>query len=337
MTDVTATLPNVLFRTLRTPDDYPGMAEANQATRHSAGRPWPVSAAWLQSFFERFGTCDLARDVLAVERAGRIAGYTRVSWRDQVDGDRVVTSLFVLDPAERDRGIEQALLAWAEERMEALATELPDRPPTYRNTFTWADDVGFEALLAANGWTARARGYEMVRPDLDDVPDVPLPDGFDIRPIRDDAGRGGVWEAVVDAFADHRGQAQKTEADRQRFLEDDHQDPALWVIAFAGDEIAGGVLGVRDAEPAPDGTRRGLVDGVFTRAPFRRRGLARALVARSLALLREHGMTTAVLSVDGANPNQAMTLYESLGFEIAAVETDWIKPFPHATSTEDTR
>jgi mycothiol synthase len=332
-----AVAPGVVFRALRAPDDYPAMAEANQATRDSAGRPWPVSVAWLAGFFERHGTCDLELDVRVVERDGRILGYARISWRDQVDGDRVVTSLFVLRPDERGRGIEDELLAWAEERMTQVAREIPDRPPTYRNTFTWGDDTELATLLAARGWTKRANGYEMRRRDLADVPVVPLPDGFEIRAIADDAGRERVWEAIVEAFSDHRGQGRKTEADRRRFLDDEHQDPALWIIAFAGDEIAGGVLNVRDAEAAGDGTRRGLVDGVFTRARWRRRGLARALVARSLALLAAHGVTSAVLSVDGANPNQAMTLYESLGFEIAAVETDWIKPYARVEPVEDGR
>ena len=82
------------------------------------------------------------------------------------------------------------------------------------------------------------------------------------------------------------------------------------------------------------GIRRGYVDSVFTRAAWRRRGLARALVARSLVLLRDHGMTSAVLGVDGANPNLAMTLYEDIGLEIAATELEWRRPL---TAGEDSR
>ena len=39
-------------------------------------------------------------------------------------------------------------------------------------------------------------------------------------------------------------------------------------------------------------------------------------------------MTSAYLGVDGLNPNQAMTLYTSLGFEIASTSYDWTKPLP---------
>jgi hypothetical protein len=30
---------------------------------------------------------------------------------------------------------------------------------------------------------------------------------------------------------------------------------------------------------------------------------------------------------DAANPNQAMTLYEDIGFETAATELEWRRPF----------
>jgi hypothetical protein len=59
------------------------------------------------------------------------------------------------------------------------------------------------------------------------------------------------------------------------------------------------------------------------------------LTARSLALLRDRGATLAELSVDGANPNDAMTLYTALGFEIRAVETHWIKPYGNNQREED--
>ena len=55
---------------------------------------------------------------------------------------------------------------------------------------------------------------------------------------------------------------------------------------------------------------------VFTRRPWRRRGLASALIGRSLALLQERGMTSAMLSVDVDNPTGALGLYEAAGFRV---------------------
>jgi ribosomal protein S18 acetylase RimI-like enzyme len=49
-------------------------------------------------------------------------------------------------------------------------------------------------------------------------------------------------------------------------------------------------------------------------------------MARALVLIRDRGMTTAVLDVDSANPTGALGLYESLGFEIERRSTAWRKP-----------
>jgi mycothiol synthase len=317
----------VRFRRIRLPDDYAGMVEANQAMRESAGRPSAITIASLTLAFEHLVNCDLDRDVLIAERDGRIIGYARVWWRDQVDGDRVLMSVSIVRPEDR-HDVGQAMLTWAEDRLAAIAPGLPDGRPAYRNTFTWGTDAQEAALLTANGWTERGRGYEMLRPTLDDIPDVPLPDGFEVRVVGD-ADRRQVWDASVEAFRDHRMEPEPSDQDWQRFVKDGRQDLSLWVIGFDGTEVAGASLGLIDAEENLQQRReRGIVDEVFTRRPWRRRGLARALVARTLVRLHDRGMTSASLSVDGLNPNQAMTLYESLGFEVASVEIDWIKPVP---------
>jgi len=72
--------------------------------------------------------------------------------------------------------------------------------------------------------------------------------------------------------------------------------------------------------------RRGWLDSVFTRRPWRRRGLANALIARSLVKIRERGMTSAVLGVDADNPTGALGLYERNGFETTYRSTAWRKP-----------
>ena len=62
--------------------------------------------------------------------------------------------------------------------------------------------------------------------------------------------------------------------------------------------------------------KRGWLERISVRRPWRRRGLARALTARSLVRLREAGMTEGMLGVDSENANGAFVLYEGLGFEI---------------------
>jgi len=320
------------FRRFRGPSDYPGMLAANQAARDDVGIEEVVTAEGLANHYDHLTNCDPDHDILIVERDGATIGYARVEWRDLTDGTRAFVSICALRPGERRRGIGRAMLGWCEDRLAAKAAALLDcaTVPATMQAFAIGGEAGAIAMLERAGWTRTGHGYEMVRPTLDEVPKVPMPGGLVVRAVgSDEASRRAIWDAAAEAFRDHRSEQEWSEEDWQQFLGDRFQDPSLWVVAFDGDEIAGAVLGKIDpAENAHHGRERGICDSVFTRRPWRRRGLARALLARTLVRLRDHGMTSAYLGVDGLNPNQAMTLYDSLGFEVSSMTIDWRKPLP---------
>lgn len=321
-------VPGLRFRRFRGPEDYPGMVAANQAGRDAAGIEEVITVASTANHYAHLVNCDLDRDLVIAEQHGRIVGYARVEWRDVTDGGRAFQTVCLVHPEARGQGIGAAFLDWQEPHLRAIARTLPETGAgqTRLSAYTWERDAGATALLEAAGWTRQALGYEMVRSTLDDIPDVPLPPGIEVRPVGPD-DRRRIWDAAVDAFRDHRDEPEADEADYRAVVSAPYQDPRLWIVAFDGDEVAGSVIGIIDPEEnAHHGRARGLIDEVSTRRPWRRRGLARALIARGLAALREQGMTSAYLGVDGANPNQAMTLYESMGFEITSVTIDWSKP-----------
>jgi mycothiol synthase len=318
------------FRHWRGVSDLAGMAAANQLARDDAGVEEVITLEGITRNYNHLVNCNLVRDLLVVERHGRTIGYVRVEWRDLTNGERQFFSLCVLEPAERGQGIGQAMLSWSEDRLAQIAAGVPDDRPGQLCGFTYSADVGGIALLEKNGWTQVARGYEMVRPTLDDVPEIELPDGLVVRDV-DETERRRIWEASREAFRDHRDEQEWTEEDWARFPED-MPDLSLWVVAFDGSEVAGGIWNVIDAaENAHHGRVRGALATVWTGARWRRRGLAKALIARSLRRLRERGMTSAYLGVDGANPNQAMDLYAGLGFEVATSTIDWRKPLERIT------
>ena len=316
------------FRHFEGPADYPGMVAASQASRDEAGIEEVITVEAISRAYSHLVNCDLTQDMVVVERDRAIIGYARVEWRELVDGRRSFMTVCILQPAQRGQGIGRALLAWSEDRLAAKAAALPAGPEGAMDAYTWGNDDHAISLFEKQGWSRNGYGFEMVRPTLDDIPEVPLPDGLEVRPMTLD-DRERVWWASVDAFRDHRLEPEPTPEDLAEFLEDSRQDPSLWAVAFDGDEVAGGVLGLIDRdENEHHGRQRGLLDSVFTRAGWRRRGLARALIARTLVLLRDRGMTSAYLGVDGLNPNQAQTLYASLGFEIVSSTIDWTKPLP---------
>jgi mycothiol synthase len=321
------------FRHWRGLEDLEGMAAANQRMRDDAGIEEIMTVEAMTRAYTHLVNCDLDRDLVIVELDGRTIGYVRVEWRDMTNGERQFFSLCILDPAARGRGIGQAMLSWSERRLAEIAATIPNDRPGQLFGFTAGNDVRGIALLKKNGWSQVARGHEMVRATLENVPDIELPAGIVVRDV-DESERRTIWEAAREAFRDHRDEQEWTEEDWATFA-GDMPDPSLWVIAFDGDDVAGGILNVIDpAEIAHHGRARGVLATVWTGVRWRRRGLAKALIAKSLLKLKDRGMTSAYLGVDGANPNQAMDLYAGLGFEIETSTIDWRKPL--ATTTEAT-
>ncbi len=157
-----------------------------------------------------------------------------------------------------------------------------------------------------------------------------LPDGYRLR-TPTESELPAVWAMLVAAFAEHWGEY---EADEQRFdewVDDPRFRRDLVVVAWDGSRPAAAVLNL--LETRPDGSRRGLLDGVATHPGHRRRGLARAAIAESLLRLRAEGAVSAYLGVDTDNHNRALALYEGLGFRVASRSTTYRKAFPSAEGT----
>lgn len=271
---------------------------------------------------------DAARDVTIAEVNGEPVGTSDRSWVDTtMETYREYRCDGAVLPEWRRQGIGTAMLAENERlSLELARTHATDRP---RILGSWTSDrmTGAHALLRKAGFQQVRWFFEMTRPLGEPIPDVPLPDGIEVRPVTMDMVRQ-IWDADVEAFKDHWGGFDSSDESFQRFLADPHFDPSLWVIAYDGSEVAGGVVnGIDTEENAALGVKRGWLHSVFTRRPWRRRGLAAALIARSLVLLRERGMDTGILGVDADNPSGALGLYERIGFGVAERSTAWRKPF----------
>lgn len=79
------------------------------------------------------------------------------------------------------------------------------------------------------------------------------------------------------------------------------------------------------------GLSRGWLEHVSVRRPWRGRGVAKALIAASLEVLRDRGMQVAALGVDAQNPNGALALYEALGFRPHETWTSYRKALEPGT------
>jgi mycothiol synthase len=279
--------------------------------------------AWYSNPNDKF---DAVRDVTVAEVDGAPVGFGSRTWVDTTDELREYRNDGAVLPEWQHRGIGTALLANNIEQDRQLAlTHETDRPRVL-GSFTADRMAGSQALLRSFGFEQTRWFFEMTRDLSQPIPDVPLPDGLEVRPVTDDKIRQ-IWDADVEAFLDHWGGFDGSEDNYKRFLAKPAFDPTLWVIAWDGDEVAGGVVNAIEAEENEMlGVKRGWLHSVFTRRAWRKRGLANALITQSLVAIRDRGMDTGILGVDADNPTGALGLYERNGFVVAERSTAWRKP-----------
>ena len=320
-------VPGLRFRHYAGEDDLPGMLRVYAAVHEHDGLE---EVATLDQFKLNYATlvnCDPARDMVMAEVDGELVAYARVFWNELVEGGRSYENFGFVHPAWRRRGIGGAMHRRNEARLREIAGEHGDVAPKWFGSEGTDTDAGNTALLLGDGYTAARFFYDMVAPSLAEIVAPPMPDGIELRPVTRDQYRT-IWLASAEAFRDHWGEQEWTEEDWTRFDADpDNADPRFWRIGWADGEVAGAVVTtVPEEENAQHGRSRVYVAMVSVRRPFRRRGLARALLAGSLVAAREAGFTSASLGVDTDSPTGATALYASLGFMPDKTFTTYRKP-----------
>jgi mycothiol synthase len=321
-------VPRLVLRPYAGEADLPELVRIQNADVASEGIRERVSLAELAAYYRHPSDAfDATRDVLVAEVDGSPVGFVQVEWVDTTDGLREYRSGGHVDPAWRRRGIGTRLLRGAWRLIAERAAEHPTELPQLVGM--WADDkqAGRLALAGAHGYEPARWFFVMERSVAEPLPDVPpLPDGLQLRAARSEDA-AAIWATDHEAFRDHWGGHDDSEANFRRWFESPEFQPENFLVAWDGDEIAGAVLNViYHEENAELGIRRGWLDSVYTRRPWRGRGLARALIMRSLRLLAARGMDTAALGVDADNPSGALRLYESCGFTVSERATAYRRP-----------
>ena len=319
-------IPGLRFRQYAGPADHPAMLRVYGAAHEADGVEEVTSLEQFHLNYATLVNCDPDRDILLAEVDGELVAYARVLWLDLVEGGRSYECFGFVHPTWRRRGIGAAMLRHNEALLREIAAGHAATPKWLASEGVDADP-GNTALLRGAGYEPARWFYEMVAPTLDGIVEPPMPAGLELRPVARSQYRA-IWEAEAEAFRDHWGEAEWTEEDWRRFdANPDNADPRFWRVGWDGDEIAGVVTTtVPEAENERHGRRRVYVSGVSVRRPWRRRGLARTLLAGSLVGSREAGFTSASLGVDTDSPTGATNLYRSLGFAPERTFVAWRKP-----------
>ena len=316
------------FRHFRGERDYPQLAVVLSASEAADGIERTVTAEDLARAYQHLVNCDPYKDMLIAEVAGEVVGYVRGEWEDKNTGRGYEHSGFLV-PQWRRKGIGRALLNWMEKRLFEIASDHPKEEAKFFQVAVTQNQTGTSILLERAGYRAIRYFFEMVRPTLDDIPAWPLPNGLELRPVTP-AHYPAVWKAADETSRDERGYRESAEGEYEEWQKSPRFQPYLWQIAWdtATEEVVGHVLTFIDEEKNVQfNRRRGYTEGIGVDSRWRRHGVARALIARSLQAQKDAGMTESALIADSANASGATSLYESCGFQVVKRIAVYRKPF----------
>lgn len=302
MTDPLASNPSLRLRAPRMTDAAAVTALVNLADDHDFG----VADLEVEDVRDEWRTLDLEHDAWLLVDRDEVVAAADVSLRAAVE---YRVNLYV-HPGWRRRGLGSLLFA----RVLARANQrIADDPGDTRIVLQGFTKGGWEPGLsfAAHHGFAVTRRYFRMRIDMTEAPPAPLlPDGIEIRTFRPGLDDRATFDAVQDAFADHWGFLPMEYEDWRRRLERPDFDPSLWFLAVRGEEICGTSL----CNVIPN---TGWIGSLSVRRPYRRIGLAKALLHRSFAAFWERGQPTVALGVDASSLTGATRLYEAVGMRVA--------------------
>ncbi|MFC2078018.1 GNAT family N-acetyltransferase [Candidatus Bipolaricaulota bacterium] len=319
--------PGLEFRSFRGESDYEPMLAVIEASKAVDQDEWSQTLDDIVRNYRYLRNCDPFTDMIFAEVEGQVAGYGRTWWEDEKKGDRVYNLFTNMAPDWRGVGIRRAMLRWLETR----ACEVSDGNPTDGAELlqSWASENEHDAkgLLESEGYEIVRWEYEMVRSLADTIQPAPLPEGIEVRPVTD-ADADTIFAAAAEAFADHWGVTSWFDADSlKEWREGPTWNPALWKIAWDGDQVVGTVLNfVDEKENAEYERRRGYTEAICVLKPWRGLGVAKALITESMKMHKEMGMTETAHGVDTQNPTGALQLYEGLGYRPRKTHFTFRKP-----------
>lgn len=221
-------------------------------------------------------------------------------------------------PQWRGRGVGRELLSWQErlgrEKIAAARSTGPGR------VLVHVDDglTATEHLLERAGFR-RLRVYlELTRPLEDDVAPVPLRAGLRLVPY-EPALSERMRLAHNEAFADHWGSEPRDRENWERQSVGGRYFRPGWSFAVLdGEDVAGySLTSAYEQDWDAQGYTAGWTDLLGVRRPWRREGIASALLAATMRALQADGIERADLGVDVENPSRALDLYTALGYREA--------------------
>jgi ribosomal protein S18 acetylase RimI-like enzyme len=299
------------------PSDAPALARLHEAADAVDHPEWTTPEAELHSRLCR-SYLDLERDTIGgVNAAGDIVAYG-LNLVDQKPETLVRVILSgAIHPAVRGRGLGRQLLQWQRGRgqQQLAASDLP--LPGW--ILLW-QPVQNESAVAL----ARLLGFRPVRYSATLTRDLSQPiatrePDASVRIVPWDASlSASALDAHRAAFRDHWGVQPIGDESWGNLMGGPFVRPELTFLAVAADPpspvVGYAITSVFEHDFEAQGYTSSYLDLLGTRAEWRGRGIASALLARVLVATKEAGFDRVVLDVDTESPTGAVGLYEAQGF-----------------------
>jgi mycothiol synthase len=252
--------------------------------------------------------------LLILDAEGRAAAIAEFHDTDEV---HVAPFLLVrVRPDQASTAVPAVALAWAAERAPANARLAPEGARVAMHTDLAAVNRPTVEALDRAGWHHERTNWTM-EIDLQaaaPLPEPAWPEGINVRSADLERDARAIHETEADAFSDHYGYVPQPFEQwfhfRTRFFK---AEPELWILAMDGDQIAGMALCSSQRIGQPD---LGWISTLGVRRPWRRRGLALAILHHAFRLLTARGATRAGLGVDSQSLTGATRLYEKAGMRV---------------------
>jgi mycothiol synthase len=266
----------------------------------------------LQQSLSKAVSIDQQNQWLVAQLNDQVVGYSQLeSWLED-DRTRVYLILGWVIPEWRNRGIGTAMLRWAEETCCHLAASCYPNEVFKFAANASSTEMDTTALLRYEGYQV---AYTVLEMNLDPTAPIqvhPVPAGIEVRPVLPEdyfAIASSIGEAYRYEYDQGRYAEAYDPADYTEGLRAEKYDPTLWQIAWDGEQVVGQVLSVIE------GLRAEIIE-VSVRPSWRRRGLGRALLSRTLQCLLARDVEDIRLRTVAEFRTRASDLYRSFGFRV---------------------
>ncbi len=248
---------------------------------------------------------DLAADgFLVCASDGQVVGLATV------EGHATMKADVYVHPTYRTRGIGSYLVRLTEARARERTALVDSTEQVVLDHFVNGYSEAAGLRLRAEGYTLVRHHWRMLMNLEPRIPEPAWPPGIIVRTAIRDQDERAVHAMLAEAWADAWDYTPTPFEEWRRFMVDTYRyEPSLWWIAQDDDQIVGVALGV----DFPD---MGWVRLLGVRRPWRRQGIALALLRHAFQEFKRRGRTIVGLGVDADSPTGATELYRRAGMHI---------------------